>query len=719
MLTDLEKNAIRDHYQNISHNLPGFRPRAAQREMIAAIANAFSRSQTREEGGDAPEREGESIAVIEGPTGVGKSLAYLLAGGIMAQTRGKRLIVSSATVALQEQLVDRDLPFLVEKSGLELTFALAKGRGRYLCPYKLYQLTQGHAQQNLLGFETPAVLWDSKPRQEELDTLRDMADEFSARRFNGDRDTWPEKIDDGLWIKITTDRHGCLKAACPNRAECPFYLARDLLETVDVVVANHDLLLADISMGGGVILPAPENSFYCIDEAHHLPKKALSQFAAEHSWNTAAWTLEKLPQITNKIAALTDKAELANLADEAAVSLLDSLHEWQFHLAEAPELSHMPSESDGDFNRKNSDPVWLWEDGKIPEGLETLVHNSAVSARSLLKHANGLNDALSASRRDKDQDSALTDRLSSEFGLFLARIEQISAVWDLMETEAKEGSEPMAKWITRRNDDKNDYIFNASPISSASHLANALWRKAAGAVLTSATLQSLGNFNLMLRQTGLVWLPQTTTLALQSPFDFDKQGELYLPPIQASPKDPAAHTTAVVEWLPKLISSEEAIGTLVLFSSRKQMQEVALRLPEAYLPHLLIQGELPKSILLERHYQAIAEGRPSIIFGLDSFAEGLDLPGEACVQVIIAKLPFAMPDNPIEKTQNRWIEQRGGNPFIEITVPEASIKLVQAVGRLIRTEQDYGRVTILDNRVKTQRYGQQLLACLPPFKRIG
>ena len=158
MLTDLEKNAIRDHYQNIGKNLPGFRPRASQREMIAAVANAFSRTLTREEGGEPPKREGESIAVIEGPTGVGKSLAYLLAGGIMAQTRGKRLIVSSATVALQEQLVDRDLPFLVEKSGLELTFALAKGRGRYLCPYKLYQLTQSNAQQNLLGFETPTVL---------------------------------------------------------------------------------------------------------------------------------------------------------------------------------------------------------------------------------------------------------------------------------------------------------------------------------------------------------------------------------------------------------------------------------------------------------------------------------------------------------------------------------------------------------------------------------
>ena len=716
MLTDLEKNAIRDHYQNIGKNLPGFRPRASQREMIAAIANAFSRTLTREEGEEAPKREGESIAVIEGPTGVGKSLAYLLAGGIMAQTRGKRLIVSSATVALQEQLVDRDLPFLVEKSGLELTFALAKGRGRYLCPYKLYQLTQNNAQQNLLGFEAPEVLWDSKPKPEELNLLRDIADEFSARHFNGDRDTWPEKIDDAIWLKVTNDRHGCLKSACPNRPECPFYLARDVLETVDVVVANHDLLLADISMGGGVILPAPENSFYCIDEAHHLPKKALSRFAAEHSWNIAVWTLEKLPQLTGKIAALTDKAELANLADEAATSLLDSLHEWQFHLAEEPSLSLGSSEND---RRKHNEPTWLWEDGKIPEGLETTVSNTAIAARSLLKHVVGLNDALSAARREKEQDGALLDRLTSEFGLFIARIEQISAVWDLLSTVPIEGEEPLAKWITRRADDKNDYIFNASPISSASHLANSLWRRAAGAVLTSATLQSLGSFNLILRQTGLLWLPETTTLALESPFNFDTQGELYIPPVHASPKDPDAHTAAIVEWLPKLVSPVEAIGTLVLFSSRKQMQDVALRLPDEYLPLLLVQGELPKAVLLQRHHQAIAEGKASIIFGLDSFAEGLDLPGTACVQVIIAKLPFAMPDNPIEKTQNRWIEQRGGNPFIEITVPEASIKLIQAVGRLIRTEQDYGRVTILDNRVKTQRYGQQLLACLPPFKRIG
>ena len=711
MLTDLEKNAIRDHYRAISENLPQFRPRAAQRQMIAAVANAFSRSKTRAEGEEPPKREGESITVIEGPTGVGKSLSYLLAGGIMAQTRGKRLIVSSATVALQEQLVHRDLPFLVGNSGLELTFALAKGRGRYLCPYKLYQLTQTHAQGTLAGFDRPpSVLWDNKPSASDLHTLNSIADEFSARRFNGDRDEWPEKIPDPLWQQVTNDRHGCLKNACPNRAECPFYLARDTLETVDVVVANHDLLLSDIAMGGGVILPAPENSFYCIDEAHHLAKKAVSRFAAEHSLNQALWMLDKLPPVLDRVVGLTDKSETGSLADEAAASLLDSLNEWQFHLGSEPAL---------DLPDDGTDPVWLWQDGKIPDGLDLLVANTAAAARALAKHIVQLNDALSAARRDKDQDSALIDRTTTEFGIFVARSEQTADVWELLATATPEGGEPLAKWIERRVGDKNDYHFHASPISGAATLANGLWRRAAGAVLTSATLRSLNSFDLLLRQTGLVWLPDTETLALDSPFDFPKQGELYIPPLSASPKQPAEHTAAVIEWLPKLVSAAEPVGTLVLFTSRKQMNEVAMRLPEDYLPLILVQGEIPKAVLLEKHRAALADGRASIIFGLDSFAEGLDLPGEACVHVVIVKLPFSMPDNPIEKTQNRWIEQRGGNPFIEVTVPEAGIKLVQAAGRLIRTESDYGRVTILDNRVLTQRYGRQLLASLPPFKRIG
>lgn len=710
MLTDLEKNAIAHHYRTLAEHLPNFRPRKAQREMIAAIANVFSRTLSHEDGEEEPKRCGESIVVIEGPTGVGKSVAYLLSGGIMAQTRQKRLIVSSATVALQEQLVGRDLPFVVQHSGLEMTFALAKGRARYLCPYKLYQLTQQNAQESLFEQETFSLLWSEKPKEEELNLLHDIAKQFAVRQFNGDRDTWPEVIDDVLWAKITNDRHGCLKNACPNRLECPFLLAREVLETVDVVVANHDLLLSDISMGGGVILPSPKDSFYCIDEAHHLAKKALSHFAAEHAHQQAVWLLEKLPQQTAKWMTVLDRLETANLADEAAESLLECLNEWHFHLEDAADFQN---------EEGSHDAVWLWEDGKIPEDLNTLVNNTHISAQTLFKHISTLNDALAMARREKEQNVATVDLMSSELGIVLAKVEQIAAVWALMATSIEnEKTPPLAKWITQ-SQEKNDWIFHASPISSATMLVNGLWRRAAGALLTSATLQSLGNFQLLLQQTGLIWQPETTTLALNSPFDFAAQGELYLPPLLSNPKDSAAHTDEIIEWLPKLISDKEAVGTLVLFSSRKQMQEVAFRLPENYLPLLLIQGEQSKIQLLEKHHQALQDGKASIIFGLDSFAEGLDLPGLACVHVIIAKIPFSMPNDPIEKTKSRWITQQGGNPFMEITIPEASIKLIQAVGRLIRTEHDYGRVSILDSRIKTQRYGQQLLAALPPFKRIG
>ncbi|WP_434777447.1 ATP-dependent DNA helicase DinG [Neisseria sp. Ec49-e6-T10] len=710
MLTDIEKNAIKDYYQNIAKNLTGFKPRQAQRQMIAALANAFSLTLTKsDEHEEEPKREGESLIVIEGPTGVGKSLAYLLAGSVMAKTHGKKLIISSATIALQEQLVYRDLPFVVEKSGLQINYALAKGRSRYLCPYRLYQLTHETAQDDLLGFDASFAVWDKKPKPEEISLLREIADEFSARRFNGDKDSWPQTIDEALWFRLTNDRHGCLKAACPNRAECPFYLARDLLETVDVIVVNHDLLLADISMGGGVILTEPANSFYCIDEAHRLPKKAIDQFAAEHSLSQAQWFLEKLPNLTDQVAALTDKPDLANLADEASAALIEVFAEWLWVLNDVPELS---------MTNDNMEPVWLWEDGQIPEALQVITTNTAIAARMLVKHLHALNDSLGNSRKDKNTENALFDRISSELGFSIAKAEQINSVWDLLEESVKEGAPPLAKWISRRQADKTDYIFQASPISAASALSHGLWQKAAGVLLTSATLQSLGNFDLFLRQTGLSWMPKTATLALESPFNFAEQGELYLPAIMASPKDSQAHTAQIIEWLPKLIDIQEAVGTLVLFSSRKQMQDVSAGLPANYIERLLVQGEMAKSALLRMHYDALDRQQSSIIFGLDSFAEGLDLPGIACVHVIIAKLPFSMPDNPVDKTMSRWIEQKGGNPFLEITVPETSMKLIQAVGRLIRTESDYGRVTILDNRIKTASYGKKLLASLPPFKRL-
>lgn len=719
MLTDLEKNAIRKHYGILAENLPTFRPRAAQREMIAAIAQAFSATLEYEEGKGLPLREGESIVVVEGPTGVGKSLAYLIAGGVLAHTRGKSLIVSSATIALQEQLVNRDLPLAIEKSGLNLTFALVKGRGRYLCPYRLYKITQYRAnmQRGLYFDEQPSLnlaVFDRKPTDADLDLLHNIADAFAKRQYLGDRDEWPQIIPDYIWKQINNDRYSCLKSMCPNRSECPFYLAREAIEKVDVVVVNHDLLLLDISMGGGVILPAPEKSFYCIDEAHHLPKKANSRFAAEHSMNDAQTVLDQLEKLTEKITNLCQDDELNSKMNCAIVDFGMCLSQWFLPLRD-----NQPSIVD-----HNHVPIWLWEEGKIPKGLEDLVSNSHKSSQALKQAVWALNDALLVLRRDKQQsntDANELDTLWMALGIQVARVEQIAALWSLLITEPIDENEaPIAKWITFHTNSKGgtDWFFHAGPVNSAIKLVEGLWRRAAGALLTSATLRSLGSFDLLLQQTGLSMLPKTTTLALNSPFDFAKQGELYIPPLQVSPKDADAHTMAVLEWLPKLISTKEAVGTLVLFTSRKQMQEVAARLSEEYTSLLLVQGEQSKTQLLDQHQQNIHAGRASILFGLDSFAEGLDLPSVLCVHVIIVKLPFAIPEDPIAKTLSHWIKQRGKSPFMEQTVPEASLKLIQAVGRLIRSESDYGRITILDNRIINQGYGRKMLMALPPFKLI-
>ncbi|AQR65001.1 ATP-dependent DNA helicase DinG [Aquaspirillum sp. LM1] len=711
MLTDAEKDAIRHHYQAIGKSLPGFRPRSAQRQMLACVAQAFARSKVRE--GDAlPEREGESIVVVEGPTGVGKSLAYLLAGCVMAKSRGKKLVISSATIALQEQLVNRDLPFVLQHSELDASFALAKGRGRYLCPYRLYQHTAESAQAELLAPDPSMLLWNHKPEKRELEQLKRMADAFYYRRWDGDRDAFDESVEDRLWSRVTNDRHGCLKSACPNRSECPFYLARDQLDTVDIVVSNHDLLLADAAMGGGVILPPPIDTFYCIDEAHQLAKKAINQFAADHNVQQTLWWLDKLDATVGRCEGLIGRAELlVPQALDAATGCAQALGELAQILTPIERL--LPSSQE-------AEPTWLLDNGELPEALAGVAANLNVSAATLLKQLNAVQDALTEARRDKSDQGALIDQLASELGFFIARAEPFAAVWALMCSVPPEGAPPIAKWITTRNNSNNrrDWQVSASPVSAAADLANSLWRQAAGALLTSATLRSLGSFDLLLAQTGLKWLGQTECVALESPFDFQRQGELYLPAMLASPKDAPAHTAEIAKLLPTLIDPQAPLGTLVLFTSRRQMQEVFDSLGEPLSACILVQGSLPKSVLLARHAERLAQQQASVIFGLDSFAEGLDLPGEACVQVILAKLPFAMPDDPVGLTLSQWIESRGGNPFIEITVPEASIKLIQAVGRLIRTESDYGRVTILDNRLLRQAYGKKLLAALPPFRRL-
>src|SRR5690606_12127273 len=268
-----------------------------------------------------------------------------------------------------------------------------------------------------------------------------------------------------------------------------------------------------------------------------------------------------------------------------------------------------------------------------------------------------------------------------------------------------EGSVPRARWLTPVDSSGSmDIEVCSSPILAARTLENSLWDRCCGAVVTSATLTALGRFDRFQMRAGTP--PESNYKVVPSPFDFAR-ATLEVPRwvIEAAQAD--AHTASLVNNLPDTLDINQA--SLVLFSSRRQMLDVYEQLPAHWRERILVQGDSSRQEILSQHREKIDAGDGSIIFGLASFAEGEDLPGDYCRHVVIAKLPFAVPDDPIEAALSEWVEARGGNAFMEITVPDAALKLVQACGRLLRTESDTGKISLLDRRIVSKRYGKAIL----------
>lgn len=730
MLLQDEKDAIQNAYRQLTQALSNYRPRSAQREMIAAIAKTLAQcphdAVQNEQDSQTLQLDGAHLALIEGPTGVGKSVAYILAGAIMALHRHKKLIISSATIALQEQLIFKDLPFILQNANIQANFVLAKGRGRYLCPWKLEQaLNHETLNVQLSLLDAPKISGGQKAAFQK--TFKKLAQHFEAQTWDGDRDTFPEAIADAAWAQLTNRRQTCLKSQCHHYALCPFFQARNQMEHADIIVANHDLVLADLALGGGVILPAPADSFYCFDEAHHLANKAIDQFASAQNLeqaslqlNQAGKYLDMLPMDDATRQGIRENmdffAQDLNLLinslgkNEAAASFI------QNRQAEKQKLTAGKTKAPAQETQNSITHIFPL--GELPNELLALCSNLQKVAQAWHAQISQLQEKIQAQRQQEIHD--IDDEQLSLLGLIEDFAHECSRLWTLLAMENQAKNAPIAKWFTLDFPEHRaaQWTLAASPISAADRLRQQLWQRASGVILTSATLRSLNTFTLIQSQLGLNVYENITTLALASPFDYAKQGELYLPDLAASPRDVAAHTQAIIDGLPQWIALDEAIGTLVLFSSRKQMEAVFANLPAGMQSHILRQGEAPKSKLLAQHTAQLQQQRASILFGLDSFAEGLDLPGELCAHVIIAKLPFSVPNDPVGKTRAAWIEQKGGKAFLEISVPEASIKLIQAVGRLIRTEDDYGRVTILDHRLTRTGFGQKMLAALPALRRI-
>lgn len=706
MLTNAIKETIQGAYRELLSNKE-LKPRYGQRLMMAEVARTIASPSMDAEGhriGDAP------VCVVEAGTGTGKTIAYTLAAIPVAQALEKTLVISTATVALQEQIVFKDLPDILRHSGLHFNFSLAKGRGRYLCLSKLDALLQeSSGNQETMGLYPDELQF--APEAQELKIYETMLDALSKGDWDGDKDNWPDELDSSAWAPVTTDHAQCTGRRCANISQCYFYKAREQMNKVDVIVTNHDLVLADLSLGGGAILPDPAETIYIFDEGHHLPDKAISHFSQfSRVRSTERW-------LDQGVKALAKAAPM--IANSATAGHLQKLPDIMQMLKQqmAMLFNSLESAVEVEPDQRGSIPYHRFSQGVVPEHLCAQANELAGQYQQMYDLLDNVCNILEEAMEDDGNGLSRHDAEAwfPPLSMMRSRAESNLSLWTDYSRAGEAQEPPQGRWVAvvEGFGGNLDFEVASSPIMASGTLRYYLWSRCFAAVVTSATLTALGRFDRFKMRAGT---PEKTTFtAVPSPFNFTEAGRLVVPAMRSEPSNAEQHTGEIIDLLPDILAGDK--GSLVLFSSRRQLNDVYEGLSSVWRDRVIRQGNYSKQEVVRQHRKAIDNDEHSVIFGLASFAEGVDLPGQYCTHVVIAKIPFAVPDQPVEAALSEWIESRGGNPFMDISVPDAAIKLVQASGRLLRTETDRGTVTLLDRRVVSRRYGKAMLDSLPPFTR--
>jgi len=705
MLNDDLKKTIQTAYSEFLSNRE-LKARYGQKLMIAEIAKTLGNIHLDDE--SLRDSNGH-ICVVEAGTGTGKTVAYLLAALPVAKYLGKKLVISTATVALQEQIVNKDIPEVLRHSGLSFRVSLAKGRGRYLCLSKLDRILMDSEGTSNAG---AALYEDELPEvgEQSLKIYNSMVEAMAANKWDGDRDNWEDGIEDDEWSRVTTDHRQCTGRRCANVSACSFLKARDNLGQVDCIVTNHDMVLADLALGGGAILPAPEDTIYIFDEGHHLPDKALNHFA-HHSRliSTSRWLEQSQKQLSSLMGVISGAGNIDRFGEQMPAALLDAKQQLDKIIPTFQRLADTIDPND-------HTPRYRFERGFIDPELRMECLDVKRAFDRLSELLNKMEKEISEAMEDSHCPVPKVDLENAypTIGTWQARAQANMELWSSYAAPDSDNAPPKARWFTLVEAAGNlDFEICSSPILASQMLSYRLWQECCGAVVTSATLTALGRFDRYMMRAGTP--PESCYQVVPSPFDFTRAGTLQVPEQATDASNAASHTLSVIEALPEILDIN--VGNLVLFSSRRQMLDVYDALPIDWREMILVQGDRSKQALISRHKARIDESEGSIIFGLASFAEGVDLPGDYCRHVVIAKIPFSVPDDPVEAALAEWIKTRGGNPFMEISVPDAAIKLVQACGRLLRTETDTGIVSLLDRRIITKRYGNAILSSLPPFRQ--
>ena len=627
-MTDIQGRsaAILDADGPFSETLNSFAPREAQIRMAEAVEDTLSCN---------------GSLVVEAGTGIGKTLAYL----VPAMLCGERVIISTGTKTLQDQLFFRDLPMVRETLGVSLKAALLKGRGNYLC---LHRMMTARTEGRLPSRE--AVL--------ELEAVQD----WSARTVDGDLSIAGVVTDDsGLMPFITSTTDNCLGGECPQFEDCHVAKARSEAQDADVVVVNHHLLFADMAIkqsGFGEVLPGA--SAFIIDEAHQAPETATRFFSV-------SITARQVKDLCRDF--LAESAEVSGamgILREPVSDCLQKLKEMQLAIAE-----RMPDRGS-------------WDDLVRDEGVRAALQSLDQVISSLAAST----DQLAGSARGMD---GCIDRLA-ELQARFDRFDSQQAVEEV-------------RWYERRG---RGFALHITPLDVSVVFNDFRANADAAWIFTSATLSVKGIFSHFTDRMGL---DDARTLQLDSPFDYENNALMWLPEQVPEPRD----TDFVPALLDQVVPLLKASGgrAFLLFTSHRSLRKAAELLADRVAFPLFVQGSQPRSLLLEQ-FRDSGEG---ILLGSASFWEGVDVIGDALSLVVIDKLPFAAPDDPVMEARSNALRRAGGNPFIQLYLPQAVIALKQGAGRLIRDVTDRGALVVCDPRIRTKSYGRVFLESLPPMKQ--
>ncbi|MEA2627014.1 MAG: ATP-dependent helicase DinG [Candidatus Binatota bacterium] len=659
------------------------------------------------------------LLVVEAGTGVGKSLAYSIPAIRWSRENGQRVVISTNTINLQEQLIRRDLPFLQRHLGVSFTIALAKGRGNYLCLRKAAELHE----------QSSSLLDDGSQSevQQILDWSRDTEDgSLADLPFVPRRDSW---------ALVATEHDDCLRTRCPDYDACFFYRARRRAAEADLVVVNHHLLMADLALrerlpddAASGVLPLADR--LVIDEAHHLEDVATGHFGSEVTLRRIETVLRRLqhprvpergvlPRLMEKLLAIASPEDRPP-ASGAAAWIEERLR---------PRVAEIARSAAECFAG-----LLLGIEGSLPPsdgGAErSLRVVPALRATALWSDARrrilALATAIDSFVGDFEPVTARLGMLSegaAEKLLFLeAQLRALAGRLLGVAADAKafvEDDADLCRWfaIRRGNDGASVMAIAAAPVDVGPRLRTALFERFAAVVLTSATLTVRRSFDHFRARTGIDGLDSdlVDTLRLDSPYRFEEQALLAVPRDLPAPDAPG-HEAALHEAIARMLEASGG-GAFVLFTATSALLRAHAALAgrlRALGLSILRQGEATRHVLLERFR---GDGS-SVLFATSSFWEGVDVRGEGLRMVLIARLPFRVPSEPIVQARMEAITLRGGDPFDELTVPQAVIRLRQGFGRLIRSREDRGVVAILDSRFATRRYGAVFLESLPNATRV-